>query len=152
VVIITMRNCSSQAEYYTASIPDLAPPDYDAGMENWRDRFKARFEYLKRTEGLTQPKLAEKVGVSQPTISTWLSTDPTAQRTPENDEQFDRLADALGMHPAELRYGVSPMTEEARLREEAWKRLSPDNQKAVKEVIRALIDQTDRNGNISGNK
>jgi len=70
VAIITMRNCSSQAGYYTASIPDLAPPEYDAGMENWRDRFKARFEYLKRTEGLTQPKLAEKVGVSQPTIST----------------------------------------------------------------------------------
>jgi len=44
------------------------------------------------------------------------------------------------------------MTEEVRLWVEAWKRLSPDNQKAVKAVIRALIDQTDRNKNTSGNK
>lgn len=108
--------------------------------EGWRERFRARYDELKRTEGLTQPKLAETLGVEQSTVSHWY----TGKRSPENDEQFDALAAALRMHPAELRYGVTPMTEEVRLREEAWRRLSPANQKAMREVIRALTDPSDQ--------
>ena len=47
--------------------------------------------------GLTQRELAERVGVSQPTVSDWVNGEkiPTGDNVP-------RLAAALGVRPSEL--------------------------------------------------
>lgn len=76
-------------------------------MEEWRERFRNRFSYLKRTEGMTQASLAEAIGVTQGTVGHWLR----GRRTPENPEQFEALARGLRMSLAELLAGVVPGKE-----------------------------------------
>lgn len=106
---------------------------YHRGMEEWRKRFRARFDYLKNTQGLTQTKLGEEVGVSQATISSWRSEGEN-RRTPESLQQFEALAYAIGMHPAELLYGIDveaiELYNEIRL-------LNPQQRAAVESHIRA---------------
>lgn len=70
----------------------------------WRERAKSRYIHLKSTEGLTQAKLAEQVGVTQGAVAHWLG----GRRVPETLEQYEALAMALKMHPAELLYGLDP--------------------------------------------
>lgn len=72
----------------------------------WRARFRNRFEQLKRESGLTQDQLATAVGVSQGTIAHWLN----GRRTPDTLEQYEKLAAALGWHPAHLLYGITAAT------------------------------------------
>lgn len=68
----------------------------------WRERAKRRYLQLKTTEGLTQAKLAEQVGVTQGAIAHWLS----GRRQPDTLDQYESLARSLKMHPAELLYGL----------------------------------------------
>ena len=72
--------------------------------DEWRDRAKAQFKKLKKERKITQEYISEKVGVTQGTIAHWFS----GRRSPETLEQYEKLAVALELHPAELLFGVSP--------------------------------------------
>lgn len=71
--------------------------------DSWRERFNRRYAELHREEGLTQEALAVAVGVTQSTIAHWKN----GRRTPDSLSQFEKLAHALGWHPAYLLYGVT---------------------------------------------
>jgi len=60
-------------------------------MTEWHDRFKHRLAELKRTEHLTQEKLAERLGVTQSAIGHWLS----GRREPRSFVDYRNLARAL---------------------------------------------------------
>lgn len=78
--------------------------------EAWRERFRQQFYKLKHAEGLTQETLAERVGVSQPTIGHWLN----ARRTPDTLEHYEALAKGLKVTPQWMLYGIEtiPSNEE----------------------------------------
>lgn len=104
---------------------------------NWRDRFKHRFDHLKRTQRLTQEKLGEMLGVTQGTVGHWIHR----RRTPDTLEMYEKLAAALQVHPAWLLYGVGEedkLSKEAAEFGRAWEAL-PDGEKiAMKEVVHSL--------------
>lgn len=106
-------------------------------METWRDRFKACWERLNR-DGMTQDQLAERLGVSQGTIAHWLK----GRRTPKNLVEFEHLAEALGVHPAWLIYGIEPATgipSDIAATARALGQLPPGQQLAVKTTIEQLL-------------
>lgn len=101
---------------------------------DWRDRFKERFRDLKRGQGLTQEMLAEKVGVTQGTIGHWIND----RRSPEKLEDYEKLAKALGMHPAELLYGVETASQISRDGMEfakAWEELPHSQRTSLKTLV-----------------
>ncbi|MBL4866377.1 MAG: helix-turn-helix domain-containing protein [Pseudomonadales bacterium] len=72
-------------------------------INEWRDRFVDRLEELKGSEGLTQQKLAERLGVTQGTIGHWKA----GRRHPDSLQMYYSLADELKMPREELLAGVS---------------------------------------------
>ncbi len=95
-------------------------------METWRDRFKRRLSELKASEGFTQEKLGEMINRSQGTIGHWVH----GRRQPKSLEEYEKLAQALRVHPAWLLYGMDP------------KELIPINElnKYIEETQRAIDD------------
>lgn len=91
----------------------------------WRTRFRDRFRELKASDGLTQARLAEALGVTQGTIAHWLS----GKRTPEDLAAFEKLAAALGWHPGYLLYGLTAGTP--------LRQLDPD-ERAILDEYRSL--------------
>lgn len=71
-------------------------------MTNWVDRLKTRQRELRKTKGLTQEVIAERLGLSQGAVGHWF----TGRREPDSLEMFCKLADLLEMHPAELMFGT----------------------------------------------
>ena len=67
-------------------------------MDEWRKIFVKRFDELKTSQGLTQEKLAEALGVTQGTIGHWYR----GERKPRGLEQFRRLEHALELAPGTL--------------------------------------------------
>ncbi|WP_299076422.1 helix-turn-helix transcriptional regulator [uncultured Paraglaciecola sp.] len=65
---------------------------------DWQNTFKKRFAELKKTEGLTQAKLAEALDISQATIATWVA----GKHNPKNLAQYQQLEKALKLSPGEL--------------------------------------------------
>lgn len=98
--------------------------------ETWRQRMRRRRNEL----GLTQPQLAEKLEVSQSTITHW----ETGRREPEDLKTFEALATALEMHPAELIYGIEMLPPEAVDVGRNWTRLNEGAKEAMATSIRSL--------------
>ena len=67
-------------------------------MDYWRKVFTTRFNVLKNEQGLTQEKLAEKIGVTQGTVGHWLR----GERTPGSMEVFRKIESALTLAPGQL--------------------------------------------------
>lgn len=122
----------------------------DAGSVSpmsWRKRFNERFSYLKRTDGITQEWLAEKVGVTQGTIGHWLN----GRRSPDTLEDYEKLASAIGMHPAELLYGVQPdasVSKDGMEFAKAWEELPSKQKASVKTLVLAFKKPSTKGGNI----
>lgn len=113
---------------------------------SWRKRFTERFYLLKKTEGLTQEALAEKVGVTQGTIGHWLN----GRRSPDSLEDYEKLASALGVHPAELLYGVPPGSQISKESAEfalAWEDLPPKERASLKTLVFAFKKPSTKGGN-----
>ena len=91
-------------------------------LSDWRDCLRA----CMKERGLSQEELAQQLGVSQGTISHWL----TGKRQPESLEQYEALAKALLIHPADLLYGGSHIAIDA---------LTPEQQHHVRLFVAALI-------------
>lgn len=72
-------------------------------MKTWNERLKSRFADLKRSEGLTQSQLAERLGVAQGTVANWMS----GRRSPADLKEFERIASALSVDVAWLMHGSS---------------------------------------------
>lgn len=72
--------------------------------------------------GLNQNQLAEKLGLSQSTITHW----ETGRREPED------------MHPAELIYGIEVLTPAATDVGRNWTRLNDGAREAMAATIRSL--------------
>jgi len=102
---------------------------------DWRSRFIKRLEQLKRSEKLTQERLGEILGVTQGTIGHW----KTGKRSPDNLDQYEKLAKALKLHPAELLYGIKPLDCDGKYVIEAWDRLSSSNRRYIIGMIDGLI-------------
>jgi transcriptional regulator with XRE-family HTH domain len=62
--------------------------------ENMPMGYSDRIAALRKKQGLTQARLAEMVGVEQPTVQRW----ETGKREPDF-EALTNLADALGVEP-----------------------------------------------------
>jgi transcriptional regulator with XRE-family HTH domain len=79
----------------------------DGGMDEqvrkWRREFAARLKAARLAAGLTQKRLAEMVGVSQPTLGSWERATRPCSLT-----DFLAIADALGVHPESLLPGTPP--------------------------------------------
>ena len=107
----------------------------------WRTRFRQRYDELKATEGLTQEKLAEQLDVTQGTIAHWMR----GRRSPEDLAAFERLAQALKVHPAWLLYGVNKegsgdgISREAMDFGRAWERLPARERAAIRAAIEVLV-------------
>lgn len=95
--------------------------------ETWEQRLKRRRQEL----GLRQAQLAEALDVSQSTITHW----ENGRREPENLQQWERLAAALKLHPAELIYGIEILPESALRVGREWY----DLPNGVKEAIATTI-------------
>lgn len=96
----------------------------------WRERAKSQYIKLKRSEGLTQYKLAEQLGVTQGAVAHWLS----GRRVPETLEQYEALAIALKMHPAEMLYGLDPELSKT------FDRFDADKRSKIINAISVLAD------------
>lgn len=113
---------------------------------SWRKRFTEKFQQLKQTEGITQETLAERVGVTQGTIGHWLN----GRRSPDSLGDYEKLAAALGMHPAELLYGV---TSESQISQEgvefakAWEDLPVKERSSLKTLVFAFKKPSTKGGN-----
>lgn len=82
-------------------------------MKTWNERLKSRFADLKRSEGMTQSKLAERLGVAQGAVANWMS----GRRSPADLSEFEKIADSLGVTVAWLMHGEEERKEEPELRE-----------------------------------
>lgn len=114
---------------------------------SWRKRLNERFSYLKRTEGITQEWLAEKVGVTQGTIGHWLN----GRRSPDTLEDYEKLASAIGMHPAELLYGVQSgpsVSKDGIEFAKAWEELPAKQKASVKTLVLAFKKPTTKGGSV----
>lgn len=122
----------SQARQFTISLMD------------WRDRFKERFAYLKATEELTQEKLAERLDVTQGTVGHWLK----GRRSPETLDMYEKLADAIGLHPAWLLYGVGPEEKLSKETIETAKAIErmPSPQRAMIQAAVHAADEQEKQG------
>ena len=109
-------------------------------MTNWRDRFKTRFTEMKRTKGVTQESLAEQMGLTQGTVGHWLN----GRRSPDTLSDYEKLAVALEMHPAELLYGINPeqtIGKEGAEFARAWEGLPSKERSSVKTLVLAFKKQ-----------
>ena len=123
--------------YNAVCVQGWTPTPHSLGMaENWRDRFRQRFYQLKHAEGLTQEILAERVGVSQPTIGHWLNE----RRTPDTLDLYESLANGLKVTPQWLLYGIEdqPISREQFSLLRSIQALSTDDQAAIRAVLLAL--------------
>lgn len=114
---------------------------------SWRKRLVERFSHLKRTEGITQEWLAERVGVTQGTIGHWLN----GRRSPDSLEDYEKLASAIGMHPAELLYGVqasSQMSKDGMEFARAWEELPSKQKASVKTLVLAFKKPPTKGGSL----
>ena len=102
-------------------------------METWRERFSVRLRHLKATEGLTQQKLADQLGVAQSTVAGWLH----GRREPESLQQFEALAKAIRVHPAWLLYGVDESEEDHELK--LLIQALPDDQRKIVRSLAASL-------------
>lgn len=98
--------------------------------ETWRQRMQRRRKLI----GLNQNQLAEKLGLSQGTITHW----ETGKREPEDLATFEALAKALEMHPAELIYGIEVLPQPAIDVGHNWLRLNDGAKEAMAATIRSL--------------
>lgn len=74
---------------------------------NWLERFRDRYNFLKLTEGLTQKILADQIGVSQPTIGHWLK----GKTEPESVNLYIKLSKSIKLHPAKLLFDIEPVPD-----------------------------------------
>ncbi len=98
--------------------------------ETWQQRMRRRRKQI----GLNQNQLAEKLGLSQGTITHW----ETGRREPEDIRTFEALAKALDMHPAELIYGIEVLPPEAVDVGHNWLQLNSGAKEAMAATIRSL--------------
>lgn len=104
-------------------------------MSDWKDRLAARLEVLTRSNGLTPELLAERLGTTPETIAQWLRGD----RSPSTPEEYERIARELGMHPAELLYGIDSERIEFA---ETYDRLSSTQRAAVRRFYMRLRNRS----------
>jgi transcriptional regulator with XRE-family HTH domain len=116
-------------------------------MNDWRDRLRTRLEELARSQGLTRETLAERLTTTPDTISQWLSGD----RSPGTPEEYERIALALDMLPAELIFGICPknmLSDEEIQIAEAYDGLSSNQRASVRRLYmrlrsrRAVVDRS----------
>jgi transcriptional regulator with XRE-family HTH domain len=98
--------------------------------ETWQDRMRAR----RKQVGLTQAGLAERLALSQSTITHW----ETGKREPDTLQQFEELAKALEMHPAELIYGIEVLSPDATRVGRSWSHLDSSARLAIAKTVDAL--------------
>lgn len=99
--------------------------------EPWRTRMQRRRKQI----GLTQAQLAEKLGLSQGTITHW----ECGRREPEDLATLEKLARALDMHPAELIYGIEVLPQPAIDVGRYWLQLNDGAKEAMATTIRTLV-------------
>lgn len=79
----------------------------NAVMEDWRRKFICRLAELKKSEGMTQARLAEKLNVSQGTVANWAR----GSNEPRNRQQYHDLEAALHL-PAGTLIGTANQVRE----------------------------------------
>lgn len=103
-------------------------------METWRERLSARLRHLKATDGMTQQKLADQLGVAQSTVAGWLH----GRREPETLKQFEDLAAAIQVPPSWLLFGEEESAEDYALRQ-LLKQLNEEHRSIVRNLASTLV-------------
>lgn len=105
--------------------------------KSWVDRLRDR----KRELGLTDQEIGDKCGVTKQAVGHWLNGRRGESITAL---QIDRLAAAIGRHPAWLLYGVDPVHMDAQVREarRLIEAMAPEQRAQAISVLRALAGET----------
>lgn len=107
-------------------------------MNDWRARFRDRFDLLKDRDGLTQASFAKKLGVTQGAISHWL----TGRREPDLTD-LEAIANALGVTPEWLIHGVGASDPTTQSLLDTISKLSDSQKAALLTVAEALKNSND---------
>lgn len=86
---------------------------------------------------MTQESLAVQMGLTQGTIGHWLN----GRRSPDTLADYEKLAVALEMHPAELLYGINPeqaIGKESAEFAKAWEGLPTKERASLKTLVFAF--------------
>lgn len=88
---------------------------------------------------MTQAALAKALGVSQPTISDWLSDNEKIKREPTL-ENLVKVAEILGMPPARIAFDdeFEPMDDAERAVVESFRKMSDLERKALSDMVTAF--------------
>jgi len=111
-------------------------------MDNWHKIFIARLSELKRTEGMTQAKLAELLELSQGAIASWIK----GTHEPRNVRQFRALekairlpAGTLTQAPGESKNGEAPRLSLANSNNQPYTpSIDPD---AIEKAVEAVMNE-----------
>lgn len=71
-------------------------------MEPWRERFRERFYELEKSGDITRASLAERLECSRARIDHFIN----GVRSPRSLSDYEKLARAVGLHPAYMCFGV----------------------------------------------
>lgn len=109
-------------------------------MENDFDKLEIgkKIKILRKTRGLTQEQLAEKLGCKRATISNY----EIGRRNPQNVKELEKLAEALGVTLEYFGFGgnsINDLVARAKLIFENEDITAEEKAKAYKEVMRLYL-------------
>ena len=108
-------------------------------MENELDKLEIgqKIKILRKTRGLTQEQLAEKLGCKRATISNY----EIGRRSPQNVKELEKLADALGVGLEYFGVGNSPAVDLVARAKILFESDLPaeEKAKAYKEIMRLYL-------------
>ena len=103
-----------------------------------RAMYGERIRRFRLERGLTQPQLAERVGVKKNAVSNW-----EAGRSRPDIDSVPALCAALGVSPADFfaeGEGLAALSDEERALLERWRRLSARDRYVLDRTLNAMLD------------